>query len=150
MEPLARVVGQPRAVEALDLALGLELPGYHVFVTGPPGTGRRTAAEAHLRRTAATRPAPADRVYVFNFSTPRRPLAITLPAGRGPAFAGDVEQLVGEARRRLREAFESDHYRERHQRLHDRIDAERHQILEELKTRRARGTWRWTSRRPAW
>ena len=132
VEPLDRVVGQPRAVEALDLALGLELPGYHVFVTGPPGTGRRTAAEAHLRRRAAARPAPPDRVYVFNFSKPRRPLAITLPAGRGLDFAADVEQLVGEARRRLREAFESEHYRERHQRLHDRIDAERHAIIESL------------------
>ena len=132
VEPLDRVVGQPRAVEALDLALGLELPGYHVFVTGPPGTGRRTAAEAHLRRRAAARPAPPDRVYVFNFSKPRRPLAITLPAGRGLDFAADVEQLVGEARRRLREAFESEHYRERHQRLHDRIDAERHTIIESL------------------
>jgi lon-related putative ATP-dependent protease len=135
VEPLDRVVGQPRAVEALDLALGLELPGYHVFVTGPPGTGRRTAAEAHLRRRAAARPAPPDRVYVFNFSKPRRPLAITLPAGRGPDFAGDVDQLVGEARRRLQEAFESEHYRERHQRLHDHIDSERHTILEELQAR---------------
>src|SRR6266545_1560213 len=94
--PLDEVVGQPRAVEALDLALGTPAPGDHVFVTGPAGTGRRTVAEAHLRRHAAGRPAPPDRVYVFDFAAPRRPLAMTLPAGRGPAFAREVRQLVGE------------------------------------------------------
>jgi hypothetical protein len=80
VEPLAEVLGQPRAVEALDLALALP-PGRHVFVTGPPGTGRRTIAEARVRHHAAGRPAPVDRAYVLDFASPRRPLAITLAPG---------------------------------------------------------------------
>jgi len=95
--PLAEVVGQPGAVEAL----GLELPSCHVVATGPPGTGAADRRRRASPRHAAARPAPADRVYVFRFSTPRDPLAITLPAGRGRALAREVEQLVGEARRQL-------------------------------------------------
>jgi hypothetical protein len=84
--PLDTVVGQPRAVEALELALSHELPGCHAFVTGPAGTGRRTVAERHLRRRAMERPAPPDHVYVHNFAAPAQPLALALPAGRAHAL----------------------------------------------------------------
>lgn len=37
--PLEETIGQPRALNAVGFGLKMEAPGYHVFVTGPIGTG---------------------------------------------------------------------------------------------------------------
>src|SRR5688500_15257377 len=79
--PLDHPAGQPRALAALDLALAMPEPGYNVFATGPSGTGRRRILETLLRARAATRPAPPDRAYVFNFDAAERPRAFALPTG---------------------------------------------------------------------
>ena len=36
VEPLEGMMSQPRAGEALELALGIDAPGYNLFATGPP------------------------------------------------------------------------------------------------------------------
>src|SRR5438874_846595 len=38
--PLDALVGQDRALAALELGLGLDAPGYNVYVAGPTGSGR--------------------------------------------------------------------------------------------------------------
>ncbi len=132
VEPLEGMMSQPRAGEALELALAIDAPGYNLFATGPAGTGKRSVMEAELRRRASARPAPRDWVYLHDFAAPTRPAAIALPTGRGPELARDVDTLVEEARRGITQAFESDPYREQHRAVHDRLDEQRRAILEEL------------------
>ncbi len=133
VEPLERMIGQPRAGEALELALELTAPGYNVFATGPSGTGKRSVLEAELRRRAASRPAPCDWVYVHDFSAPARPAAIALPAGRGPELARDADALVVQLRRAIGAAFESEAYRRRHRELHERLGRRRDEAVAALK-----------------
>jgi lon-related putative ATP-dependent protease len=132
VEPLDGMMSQPRAGEALELALDIDVPGYNVFATGAAGTGKRAVLEAELRRRAAARPAPRDWVYLHDFADPTRPAAVALPAGRGPDLAADVAALVEESRRGIAEAFESDRYRERHRVVHERVDGRRRQVIEQL------------------
>ena len=40
VEPLAEIVGQPRALEALDLGIGIRHRDYHVFAAGMTGTSK--------------------------------------------------------------------------------------------------------------
>ena len=40
LEPFRGVLGQERAVEALQFGVAMPRPGYNVFVMGEPGTGR--------------------------------------------------------------------------------------------------------------
>ena len=108
--PLGGMTSQPRAHEALELALDLDAPGYNVFATGPAGTGKRSVLEGELRRRAAARPAPRDWVYVHDFAAATRPAAIALPSGRGPQLARDISGLVEDARREVHAAFDSDAY----------------------------------------
>jgi len=60
----AVIVGQDRAVRALDLGLTLRQPGYNMFIAGPVGTGRTTYARKEVSAAAATRPVPPDWCYV--------------------------------------------------------------------------------------
>ncbi len=134
--PPARVIGQPRVLEALALAASMRADGaHHVFATGPAGTGRRAAVEAWLRERAAAAPTPPDIVYLFNFAEPLRPRAYALAPGSGRAFAADMDQVVAAARRRIGEAFESESFRTRHRALHDDLDRRRGDILRALEQR---------------
>ena len=42
VKPLDTVIGQERAVEAIDFGLNMNDPGYNIFVTGLAGTGKST------------------------------------------------------------------------------------------------------------
>jgi len=106
----AQIIGQDRAVRALEFGLGIGQRGYNIFVSGPPGTGRSTYACAEVAHAAEGRPVPLDWCYVRNFAAAGEPVAISFPAGRGRVFRHDMEELVVEVREGLRRAFASDVY----------------------------------------
>jgi ATP-dependent Lon protease len=87
------LLGQRRAVEALELGLAMRAPGAHVFAAGYPGTGRATAINGLLARIAPTLPVPPDRVYATRFSAPDRPRLLTLPPGAGAVLAREMDEL---------------------------------------------------------
>ena len=43
LSPLEEIVGQERAVKALQFGLHIDGKGFNVFISGLPGTGRKTA-----------------------------------------------------------------------------------------------------------
>jgi hypothetical protein len=42
IKPLNEVIGQKRAVQAIDFGLNMKSPGYNIFVTGLEGSGKST------------------------------------------------------------------------------------------------------------
>ena len=133
LEPLVEPIGQDRATRALAVTVGVAAPGYNVFVSGPPGVGRRTLARAFLERTAAGRPVPDDACYVNDFAQPERPRYLRLPAGRARALRDEVAQLVTELRTLLPAAFESDGFRQEKERIEVAFKGRHEQRLEELR-----------------
>ena len=113
LQPVDDVVGQPRAVAALEFGVGMDRRGYNLFCFGPPGAGKHAIVHSHIVRAARDRPPPADWVYVHNFDEPHRPAALKLPAGRAGPFRAAMEQLVRELEAGIPAAFESDEYRAR-------------------------------------
>lgn len=107
----AWLVGQSRAATAAAFAIGMPHDGYHLFISGPPGCGRKTLARRAIAARAAhdgvTR---SDWVYVNNFQQPHRPIALQLPAGRGARLRGDMAALVDELRAMIPAMFDSDEY----------------------------------------
>ncbi len=88
------VIGQPRAVEALRMGVRVKGKGYNVYVSGAPGTGRRTAVIRVLEETPSSVDALRDIVYVYNFASPLEPTALVLPAGGGRIFKRDLHRMV--------------------------------------------------------
>ncbi len=113
LQPVGDVVGQPRAVAALEFGVGMDRRGYNLFCFGPPGAGKHSIVRSHIVGAAQDRPAAADWVYVHNFDEPHRPTALKLPAGRAGAFREAMEQLVRELKAGIPAAFESDEYQAR-------------------------------------
>ena len=50
--PLQGIIGQDRAVKSMDFGLGMAVPGYNIFVSGPPGTGKSTYVQTIVSRLA--------------------------------------------------------------------------------------------------
>lgn len=107
------VIGQDRALGALQFGVRMRGRGYNLFVLGPPGTDRHTVVRQLLEQEAASRPRPDDWCYVNNFSDPQKPSALNLPAGRGLQLKQDMAQLIDELQSAIPAAFESDEYRNR-------------------------------------
>jgi len=110
MEPLETIIGQERAVKALEFGLGIQECGFNIYVAGPPGTGKTTAVKRFLEEVAKDKAVPSDWCYVYNFRDPYRPKALRLPPGRGREFQKDTKNLVDGARREIPRIFESDEY----------------------------------------
>jgi predicted ATP-dependent protease len=127
------VIGQERALSAIEFALDVEGAGYNMFATGPIGTGRQRTLESRLGEAAAARATPGDIVYLPNFDAPERPLCAVLPAGHAKRLAAAIVGLVGDARRRIPEAFESESYQRRRAEAVGPLQHEREAILEEVK-----------------
>lgn len=94
LEPLTGVLGQTRAVQALQFGIAMQRTGYNVFVMGESGTGRFSYAKRYLTEQAKLRPAPADWLYVNNFTEFREPQALQLPPGEGSQFCADINTLL--------------------------------------------------------
>ncbi|MDP2745901.1 Lon protease family protein [Pseudomonas sp.] len=94
LEPFRGVLGQERAVEALQFGVAMPRPGYNVFVMGEPGTGRFSFVKRYLKAEAKRLETPADRVYVNHFDEPREPRALELPSGTAGEFLADINGLI--------------------------------------------------------
>lgn len=110
IDPLETVIGQDRAIRAIELALDMEHAGYNVFVTGLSGTGRTTIVKNILHKIAKDEPKAPDWVYVYNFDDPDCPEALQLPAGKGKRFQRDMEELLVTLKREIPSTFSSEEY----------------------------------------
>ena len=96
LEPLDDVIGQQRAVNAIDFGLNMAGAGYHIFVTGQPGTGKTTIIQDIVNKHARNRPAPHDWCMVNNFKEGYRPIAVAVP----------TDSIYGRVQERLRRYFQ--------------------------------------------
>ncbi|MDJ0762623.1 MAG: ATP-binding protein [Myxococcota bacterium] len=101
LSPYRGMIGQERAMRAVEIGLGIGTRGFNIFAAGEPGSGKTSTLERILKERAADAPIPDDLCYVYNFREPERPRPILLPAGKGRQLARDMEQLVGELERTL-------------------------------------------------
>jgi lon-related putative ATP-dependent protease len=130
VKPLEGIIGQPRAIQALHLGLEIRDPTFHIYVAGPPGTGRTTAVRTFLEKLARQRERPSDWCYLNNFQDPYRPHACRLPPGQGRAFQRDMADLIQRARAEIPKAFESEAYTERRNKIGEGLVERRNELLE--------------------
>ena len=94
LEPFRGVLGQERAVEALQFGVAMPRPGYNVYVMGEPGTGRFSFVKRYLKAEGKRQQTPSDWVYVNHFDDTREPRALELPSGSAGAFIADMNGLI--------------------------------------------------------
>jgi lon-related putative ATP-dependent protease len=130
--PLQSIVGQERAIKALEFGLDMRRPGFNIFVSGQPGTGKAHAVQRYLHNRAEVEPVPPDWCYVYNFQDSYRPKALSVPAGRGKELTHSMETLVKRARADIVKAFESEEYTSKREEITDAVRAQQERMMLEL------------------
>lgn len=113
IDPLDEVIGQKRAVQAIEFGLNMKSPGYNMFVTGQEGTGKSTIIRDIVNQYAKSAPAQDDWCMVNNFKDEFRPRAIRVPSGKGVHFSKAMGKIIEDLKLELPEAFDSETYVER-------------------------------------
>ncbi|MEE9611168.1 MAG: ATP-binding protein, partial [Desulfatiglandales bacterium] len=111
LNPLKEIIGQKRGVEAFRFAMGMKKPGYNVFVTGTPGSGRMSAVRYLLEEMSQKKgEVPDDLCYVNNVKDSEAPILLRLKAGMGRRFKKDVRDFVEGLKKDVPQLFESQDY----------------------------------------
>ena len=132
IKPLDEIIGQQRAIKAIELALEMDHSGYNVFVTGMSGTGRTTIVRNILRGIAKHKAVPDDWMYVYNFHDKDSPHAIKLPAGKGKLFRKEMEDLINTLKKEIPATFDSEQYEKQNASILKRNNEHKRQIMNQL------------------
>ena len=104
------IIGQERAVKALDFGLDIKMKGYNIYMSGPSGTGKTTYARNSAEKKAIDEPVPCDWCYVYNFQNPKNPIALSFKPGIGKQFKEDMAKLVTFIKKELQKVFQSEDF----------------------------------------
>jgi lon-related putative ATP-dependent protease len=106
--PLEGIIGQERAVRALEFGLNINKEGYNIFIAGVTGTGRNSYAKSLVNKLAAGREKTCDWCYLYNFSNPDQPKAVSFPAGKAVEFAEDIQAVIARVKEEIPRTLEED------------------------------------------
>lgn len=111
------VIGQQRAIEAMEFGLHIKMDGYNIYMAGESGEGKTRHALDMTMKYARGRKIPDDWCYVYNFEDVNVPKAIHLPAGKGREFKEDMETFIKTLQQEIVKAFEGEDYEEEREKI---------------------------------
>ncbi len=132
VKPLDTVIGQERAVQAIDFGLNMADPGYNIFVTGLASTGKSTIVRDLVNKHAKRLPTPNDLCLVNNFKDEFRPKAIVVPPGTAIQFSKKMKRAIDSLKKELPEVFEGDAYLKKLSKLKNIFSQQQHALFEKL------------------
>jgi predicted ATP-dependent protease len=138
MTPLEDFIGQERAMRAIEFGLGVNKPGFNIFVTGLTGTGKTSIIQAFLKKVnqhgtpVEDSEQPPDWCYLYNFADPDRPRVLRIRRGWGKSLKADMERLVQSLQRDAKKMFESDEFAGHRQAMIEELQKRQQQMMETL------------------
>jgi lon-related putative ATP-dependent protease len=107
------IIGQERALKAIQTGLDIKSVGYNIFITGMVGTGRTTTIKQLLEQLEKAEKIPDDILYVNNFKNADEPVLISLVAGQGKLFGAAIDRLIEMLRTSIPNLLKSQYYTEK-------------------------------------
>lgn len=133
IKPLKEIIGQKRGVEAFRFGMGMDKPGYNIFVTGASHTGRSSTVKKLLEEISKKKGSvPEDLCYVNNFNNPEAPILFQLKAGMGRAFKKDIHDFVETLKKDVPQLFESQDYLNRKKEIMEKYEIKGKEFFKNL------------------
>ncbi|MCW9012442.1 MAG: AAA family ATPase [Gammaproteobacteria bacterium] len=127
---LPNILGQDRALKAIEFGLGVPHRGFNLYVMGPSGLGKHGIIRKYLARRAQSENAPADWCYVRNFEQDYKPRALKLPPGKGKIFKKHLKNLVEDLGKAINAAFETSEYQEQVQNIEKMFEKKQSSLID--------------------
>lgn len=134
-DPLSKLIGQERPLEALRMGLAVAAPGYNVFLTGIGGAEKFQTVKTILEQVKLSCPTLRDHVFVHNFLDPVRPRHLALAPGQGARLAAAMDDWRQALRREVPRLLDSPQHQEQRQRLLRRYASAEEQLFRRLARR---------------
>jgi lon-related putative ATP-dependent protease len=132
IEPLDDIIGQDRAVRAMEFGLLINTRGYNLYMSGLTGTGKTSYAVSFIKKVAKKAKVPQDWCYVYNFNKPNQPMAVNFPAGTGKVFKKDIEDFSKVIQNEIPKAFDSEDYEREKTKIIKGYQEKRNELLDVL------------------
>jgi hypothetical protein len=118
MTPLEDFIGQERAMRAIQFGLGVNKPGFNIFVERVPANVDSSF--------------PEDWCYVYNFSDPDRPQVLKVRRGWGKRLKADMQELIENLQREAKKMFESDEFARQRQAMIEELQKKQQEMMQGL------------------
>jgi len=128
-KPCEGIIGQERALKAIQTGLDIKSLGYNIFITGMVGTGRTTTIKQLLEKMEKGDKTPDDLLYVNNFKNPDEPTLISLSSGKGRLFKDALENLISMLKTNIPEMIKSKYYSEKRDQIIESQQKKQKEIL---------------------
>lgn len=125
-------IGQDRARAALEFAIGMDMPGYNLYVMGEPALGRFTLVQDILQQAASEKATPDEWCYLSNFDDERVPNTLRLLPGEGRQLVKKLEALIDELLDTFPAAFDNPGYQRKKKAIHRSFDQRYEQAIERV------------------
>lgn len=132
VKPSRSIIGQDRALRAIQVGLEMKHYGYNIFVTGLPGTGRMTAIQRMLHEFEGRKIPLTDKVYVHNFRNPDAPIMLAFQAGQGMAFKREMATFLDDLQKSIPAVFESRRYIEQRKGMLEHFQDRQRTVLKDF------------------
>ena len=130
--PLRPIIGQERALKALEFGIGNKSGGFNIYVSGYPGSGKLKAVNHFLGEKARLETSPGDWCYVNNFKDPYYPKMLSLQQGGAEIFKNEISKLIEEVKKALIKAFESKEYADKRQNIIDEFQQKEIELFKDI------------------
>lgn len=131
-EVIPGFIGQDRAKSALAFAIGMDMPGYNLYVMGEPALGRFTLVQDILQHAAAEKATPNEWCYLNNFDDERVPNTLRLLPGDGRILVKKLEALIDELLDTFPAAFDNPGYQRKKKAIARQFDDRYEQAIERV------------------
>lgn len=131
-EPSKPLIGQERALKALEFGIGNKRGGFNIYVSGYPGSGKSKAVNHFLEEKAKLEITPGDWCYVNNFQDAFYPKKLKLPHGGGQTFKTEIQQLILELQKMLINAFESKEYHDKKEEIIEEFRQKEKELFQQI------------------
>ena len=118
LDPLDTVIGQKRAIEAIDFGLNMKGSEYNIFVTGLEGTGKSTIVRKLLMAHAEKCNTSQDLCLVNNFEDAYCPVVLEMPAGSAVYFSQSMTQFIELLKTKIPNFFETSSFQAEQNNIH--------------------------------
>ena len=132
LEPITTGIGQERGIKALEFGVNINIKGYNMYIEGPSGVGKTMYTKNYLNKVAEKRKTPPDWCYIYNFSNPNEPIAVSLPAGNGKEFKADMEEFIKEIKKDIKNTFNNDDFEKEKTIIKSEFEEKRTKLMEKL------------------
>ena len=125
-------IGQERGIKALEFGVNVDIKGYNLYLEGPSGVGKTMYAKNYLDKVAKKKKVPSDWCYIYNFTNPNEPIAVSFPAGQGKEFKEIMDAFIKDIRNDIKSTFNNDDFEKEKTLIRQDFEEKRANLLDKL------------------